>query len=929
MSFMRYFYSIWIVIFLLGCSNSSKKQAVLTQNNQQLSHDLSFPAWGPYTKKYIGVSHIPDIDKGIRVDFSFFPGFKNKKTKAPNVFTKSGFHPWEASPNLEYFSFRHELKWKDRVYADISYSKIDSFSRSVRIEFMNQTNSQDSLVLHLLSSIHFPPIKPHNPEKKLNYATISLPENAFWIDALDYQYLNFAKEGHRNDLVYDGMLRAEVRDHELINGSAIGRGFGKNIGDQVVYKLQFPNQIKNGALFLRYKTEKQQKAKLKLKGIVTKIIELDPSENYSFKKIEIGAINAEEYTLSIESKSKTPLVIDGFAILTEGDFNLLKIEQIKRNNVPDIIKGPTSNSIILKYDNIETYYGVRLNHNDLEVRDWTIENLPEEYNIELIDSKKSKFYIDEKAHFTDLHLNPIIINPNSSKIINGIVCTGTKEEVYNRLNKSTQLNYDDIYMNARQSLTNYYTVPEGAKYEFSQKLMEATTISNVVYPVYTQNQYIRHHAPGRKWDCLYTWDSGFIGLGLSQISTERGMENLNAYLNEPEEQSAFIHHGTPLPVQFYLFLELWNKTQSNELVENVYPKLKKYYNFLIGKVESSTTSSLDSGLIRTWDYFYNSGGWDDYPAQKFVHKNKLTKTVAPAISTAHVIRIAKIMQMAAHQLNLKEDLLIYEKDIEQLANALHKYAWDEETGYYGYVNHKGFGQSNSILKYNDSINFNMGLGGASPIIAGICDDNQTYKIVSHLKTKGEIWSDMGLSTIDQTAPYYNKKGYWNGHVWMPHQWFFWKSMLDLGEDDFAHQIAITALDVWKRETEKSYNCYEYFSIETKKGKGWHQFSGLSSPVMSWFNAYYQVGNITTGYDIWIKEKSFNDDFSELEASMKIYHHKNKPFSIIVCLNPKYTYKAYWNGKEVELKEFNKGTLSITIKNNAAFGNLIVKKAFSI
>ena len=190
---MRYFYSIWIVIFLLGCSNPTKKQAVLTQNSQQLSHDLSLPAWGPYTKKYIGVSHIPDIDKGIRVDFSFFPGFKNKKTKAPNVFTKSGFHPWEASPNLEYFSFRHELKWKDRVYADISYSKIDSFSRSVRIEFMNQTNSQDSLVLHLLSSIHFPPIKPHNPEKKLNYATISLPENAFWIDALDYQYLRFCK----------------------------------------------------------------------------------------------------------------------------------------------------------------------------------------------------------------------------------------------------------------------------------------------------------------------------------------------------------------------------------------------------------------------------------------------------------------------------------------------------------------------------------------------------------------------------------------------------------------------------------------------------------------------------------------------------------------------------------------------------------------
>ena len=28
------------------------------------------------------------------------------------------------------------------------------------------------------------------------------------------------------------------------------------------------------------------------------------------------------------------------------------------------------------------------------------------------------------------------------------------------------------------------------------------------------------------------------------------------------------------------------------------------------------TRNLQSGLIRTWDLFYNSGGWDDYPAQQ-------------------------------------------------------------------------------------------------------------------------------------------------------------------------------------------------------------------------------------------------------------------------------------------------------------------------
>ena len=914
----------FVFISLLGC-NKKENVGEIYSKLKKNSHDLNLPKWGPYTKKYIGLSHIPKVEEGIRIDFSVFPGILNKKTKAPNVFKKTGFHPWEASPNLEYFSFRHELKWKDKLYTDISYSKIDSNSRSIRIECVNNTSLQESLVLHLLASIHFPPLKPHNPELKIDYNTIKLPENSFWVDALDYQSFEYAKTKHRNDLAYDGMLRGEVRDHGLVNGSGIGKGFGKNIGDQVDYEFEIPKEIKNAILCLRYKTETKQNAKLKIKGIVNKTINLESSEEFKFIKVSLGNLKQEKHQLLIESKSKTPLIIDGYVIVAEKEFDLIKINTIKWNNIPEINEGPIPNTYILKYDNIDKYYGIYLNHPNIKHRDWVLKDLPDEYNIEVINPEKSKFFIDSKGYFTDVFIEPVIVEPNTTKIIDGMVCTGAKKEVISRLEKSNQINYTEIYNKSKENLPDYNTVPAGKKYEFSQKLMAANTISNVVYPVYTQNEYIKHHAPGRKWDCLYTWDSGFIGIGLSQLSIQRGVENLNAYLNEPGEQSAFIHHGTPLPVQFYLFLELWNKTQSDELVITNYPKLKRYYDFLIGNTSTSTTRNLNSGLLRTWDYFYNSGGWDDYPAQKYVHNNKLAKNVTPVISTSHMIRVAKILQMSAVHLDLMEDYNEYENDIKELSGALHDYSWDEESGYFGYVVHNKLGNPKGILKYNDSINFNMGLGGASPLISGICNENQANKILSHLKNKGEIWSDIGLSTIDQRAPYYYKKGYWNGHVWMPHQWFFWKSMLDEGEADFAYKIAKTALDLWKQETENSYNCYEYFSIETGKGKGWHQFSGLSSPVLSWFNAYYQIGNITTGYDVWIEKKEFNEDYSGLNSTVKIFNHKNKPFSIIVCLNPEFAYDVFWNDKEVDFKEFNKGTLSITINENTNIGNLKINK----
>lgn len=38
------------------------------------SHDIaSLHAWGPYSKRYAGISHIPDMSKGIRFDFSVMP----------------------------------------------------------------------------------------------------------------------------------------------------------------------------------------------------------------------------------------------------------------------------------------------------------------------------------------------------------------------------------------------------------------------------------------------------------------------------------------------------------------------------------------------------------------------------------------------------------------------------------------------------------------------------------------------------------------------------------------------------------------------------------------------------------------------------------------------------------------------------------------
>ena len=57
------------------------------------SHDLRLPLWGSYTKTYNGISHIADLERGLRFDLSVFPGHYRREVMVPNVNWEGGFHP--------------------------------------------------------------------------------------------------------------------------------------------------------------------------------------------------------------------------------------------------------------------------------------------------------------------------------------------------------------------------------------------------------------------------------------------------------------------------------------------------------------------------------------------------------------------------------------------------------------------------------------------------------------------------------------------------------------------------------------------------------------------------------------------------------------------------------------------------------------------
>lgn len=883
------------------------------------THDLKgLPSWGPFTKKYMGISHIANKEQGIRFDLSVFPGFYRRKVDIPNVMWESGYHPWEASADLSYYSHRHELEWKDQVYADMAYASAGTDIRLIRCKLVNRTEKEQNLVLHWMASLHLPQVRSHG--KVLQTVQVELPEGAVWIDALDYEDLVFATPRPTDHLVYDGLYRAEVRAAQFVNGSGIGMGFAQEKGDRVSYRMSLSQTLNDAELGMRFRLPKGESVWLSIEGDCTSRVELLGTGEDEVAEVGIGGCSQGTFVIEFVAidGGSAHLELDGFFLVERAQKELVKFNPVTTNVHPELIPGPVPNSLILQYEGIDHVYGMLWHFEDYEIRQFHSDELDRFMRHNVHHHVHSILKGEGEGHFTNVFLRPIPLRALSEETLYGMVTSGSLDEV-NRLILDWH-EEDPRYLNsfaegeAKAAAFEHAVQPEGKQYAFSQQLMSATVLTNVVYPVYTKRSYIRHYTPGRWWDCLYTWDSGFIGLGLAELDTQRAIECLNAYVTEPgDTHAAFIHHGSMVPVQHYVFLELWNKTQSRELLEHFYPRLRQYYLFYVGKSEGSTTRTFQSGLLKTWDYFYNSGGWDDYPPQVHVHKQKLTAEVAPVSNSCHGIRIAKILKMAAIAIgHLEEHVKEYDSDIASFSSSVQRNSWDEEAGYFGYVVHDQQGNPTGLLRHESGHNYNMGLDGAYPLVAGIATKEQEDRLLGYMLDASRLWSPIGLSTVDQSAPYYRAEGYWNGAVWMPHQWFIWKAMLSHGRTEGAHRIASTALGLWKQEVEQTYNCYEHFIVQSGRGAGWHHFGGLSTPVLSWFAAYYRPGTLTCGYDVWVNKSEFTEGNTSLNAEIRYFGDPTREHSVIVCMNFGHRYRVSWNGQEIKVSSLSDGTIEIRI-----------------
>ena len=819
--------------------------------------------WGPYNKDYLGASHIADQKRGLRFDLNLFPGYYRRSIMCPRDLADCGAKMMASSADLSHFVYRYELEWKDRVYVDADFCS-DGGSLTVKCTFVNNTDMPESLTVNAVASMRGSSLY----HKEIRDYSAKTCDDCAWVDAVDFDSFN-----GKYIFPADGLRQGERRESGFVKGRCISTKKYPE-GFALSYSLEGVTTDKisirycgGGSAVLAFAGERIN-------------IELPLSKEITCAFFDVPKTYVENFSLEWKSGEAD---IDGFVV----GYYAQNTEFVPSFTGFSPTVTAKENGATLEFG--ELCYEVETEGAELFVRRLFADDVGQLLST-AIHNHVSKFIKGEgKREYADFFLRPIFLDPHSQKTVVIRVKTSEADR-----------------MPADHTIYRQTCNPEGEKYLFSQNIMSATTLTNVVFPTYCRGEYIRHNTPGRNWDSLYTWDSGFIGMGLSTIDRKRAEDCLNAYLMPLDNtDSPFVLHGTPLPTQILLYAELVNKSSDTELAKRFYPRVKAMYSYF-----SKQKNNTASGIFSLWHLFYNSGGWDDYPTQKYLHELKKEESISPVVNTAFTILCAKILAPIARLVG--EDDSLFLEDVEFFSRALNEYAWDEESGYYGYVEHEN--GKISIFK-NMGVNADMGMDGAYPYIVGASDEYRSKRILENIK-KG-MMTDIGVSVVDTRAPYYSRSGYWNGSVWVPHQWILWKALLDYGETDLATEIAEKALSLWERETSATYNCYEHFMIENGRGAGFHQFSGLSTPVLMWFESYYKPYSVTSGFCTLVSDKKRNEN----GLSFKLSSTAKAP-TVIVCLEEG---REYSFSCEAEVTRMNNAAYALKFGSSGEYFVCVTEK----
>jgi hypothetical protein len=834
------------------------------------SRDLSVPDWGPYSKLFAGVSHLARARR-TSVDFLFALKADGADAVLPEFAGRcSRFHEWGASAGLRHFSYKFDLDGLAGLTAVADFWP-SARGCAAELTLTNRTRSGRQAEVEILAVI--PPELKRPPELRLRHGE-------HWTGA--EAYVELETWAARSDDGYRNLVKA---DADAVDGVCVSRGWAMLPGTRIAWRVKLNNRLEGASLGLRYLKSGAEALRYALTWDGRRFPLVFPvGPEYQWLWVPVGDVGPglHEFSMAVDPRSRSGaardlygqvpanIQLDGFLLTSEPRADAVVKADV---GAPPEVRREQGGAGWFALAAAGSPLAYTVGGEGLAAAECPLLFAGPEVEKALAGATRLGCW-----RLADLR----VAGGEKRRVRLGLACGPDMPAALKRAR--------DIAPPAEAAAP---AAEAPARFPTAWGVLSANCLMNVSYPVFLSGEVISTYTPGKTFGGLYSWDAGMHGIGLLELDTKAAVECLNTYLCGPDAPVDFIWHGTPLPVQAYLMNEIWLATGDRDLLSYFYPRLRRLYDYLLGHTKGSPTNRFGNGLLNTYPIFYNAGGWDDLPPQVAVHTRGLEDEITPVCSTAHAVRFSRFMQRFAEALGRGRDLAAYEADIRRSLEAIAR-TWDPMEQVYSYVRHATF----APFRHEDGANFNHTLDGLTPLIGGGIESRRAGVLIERLAAAGRFWSDVGISTVDQSAPYYSPDGYWNGCVWVPHQWFLWKAMLDWGHADLARRIPRQAAEVWERESRRTHCSFEFFRISTGQGDGYPHFAGLSSPALAMMNALSKPGRLTVGFDAEIRNLRLTRDTMTFEARSQEPDRK----AVALAVPPRPGRCQIEHGREVEVAE---------------------------
>jgi hypothetical protein len=279
------------------------------------------------------------------------------------------------------------------------------------------------------------------------------------------------------------------------------------------------------------------------------------------------------------------------------------------------------------------------------------------------------------------------------------------------------------------------------------------------------------------------------------------------YLDETIE-----YNGKPTssaPWFNYENLEIYRITKDRKFLEEAYRSGSKFYRYYTAERDSNQNglcewgaeASLESvrdARVAVWDRV----GWPS----NFEGPDLNSMLVKEAMSLAEMAGI----------LGLKTEAADWSRDSRERADRINSTMWDPQDGFYYNVNRddQSFSyKTKDRLKIKEIIGF-------LPLWAGICDKEQTDRLMGHLTDPSEFWRPNGVPTLSAGESYYNPMGYWNGPVWVQWDYLVFRGLLDSGKRKEAEELAGLVIGNMINLLKDDHVFWEFYSPDDREA-GWN------------------------------------------------------------------------------------------------------------